>query len=92
MPMELIIGAAVGAAVASPKARAWARRGLVYGLAGVLTAYDNVASMTKGAVHGVRNGVNSLREEASSPPPTEAAPDKQPPKVEPEPAPAQPPA
>jgi len=63
---ELIIGAAVGATAASPNGRKWVRRGLVYGLAGALTVYDRAASLAKGAVRGVRNGVSSLREEAAS--------------------------
>jgi hypothetical protein len=62
---ELIIGAAVGATVASPKGRHWMRRGLVYGLAGAITVYDRAASLAKGAAQGVRDGVNSLREEAA---------------------------
>jgi hypothetical protein len=66
MPLELIIGAALGAAVASPKGRQWMRRGLVYGLAGALTVYDRAAGLAKGAARGVRDGVNSLREEAVS--------------------------
>jgi hypothetical protein len=46
MPVELIVGAAVGAAVASPTIRQKVRRGVVLGLAGVLVAYDKVAKVT----------------------------------------------
>jgi hypothetical protein len=49
MPMELIVGAAVGAAVASPKLRKTIRKGFVYGLAGALIAYDNVSSLASKA-------------------------------------------
>jgi hypothetical protein len=45
MPVELVVGAAVGAAVASPGIRKTLRKGLVYGLAGALIAYDNVAAL-----------------------------------------------
>jgi hypothetical protein len=65
MPLELIIGAAVGAAAASQTGRRMVRRGLVYGLAGALTAYDRVAAMTHGVVRGVRAGVSTLAEEAA---------------------------
>jgi hypothetical protein len=41
------------------------RRGLVYGLAGALTAYDRASSLAKGAAQGLRDGVNTLREEAA---------------------------
>jgi hypothetical protein len=43
MPFELLIGAAVGAAVASQRVRKVVRKGLVYGLAGALVAYDKAA-------------------------------------------------
>jgi hypothetical protein len=43
MPVELIVGAVVGAAAASPKARSVIRKGIVYGLAGGLIAYDRLA-------------------------------------------------
>jgi hypothetical protein len=62
---ELVIGAAIGATAASPTGRRWVRRGVVYGLAGVLTAYDRAAALAHGAAKGVRDGVNSLREEAA---------------------------
>lgn len=45
MPLELIAGAVVGVAAASPKIRKALRKGVVYGLAGALVAYDNVAAM-----------------------------------------------
>jgi hypothetical protein len=65
MPLEIIVGAAVGAAAASQTGRRMFRRGLVYGIAGALTAYDRVAAMTHGVVRGVRAGVSTLAEEAA---------------------------
>jgi hypothetical protein len=53
MPVELIVGAAVGAAVASPTIRQKVRRGVVLGLAGVLMAYDKVAKVTHAVAHEV---------------------------------------
>jgi hypothetical protein len=54
VPLELIVGAAVGAAVASPEVRRVVRRGVVYGLAGVLVACDRVASATHSAIASAR--------------------------------------
>jgi hypothetical protein len=54
MPVELIVGAAVGAAVANENARKTIRRGLIYGVAGVLTVYDKVAAVTHKVVSGAR--------------------------------------
>jgi hypothetical protein len=53
MPVELIVGAAVGAAVASPTIRQKVRRGVVLGLAGVLVAYDKMAKVTHAVAHEV---------------------------------------
>jgi hypothetical protein len=44
MPADFIIGAAIGAAVASTNVRKAVRRGLVYGVGGVLVAYDKLAA------------------------------------------------
>jgi hypothetical protein len=44
MPAEFIIGAAIGAAAASTKVRKAVRRGLVYGVGGILVAYDKLAA------------------------------------------------
>jgi hypothetical protein len=61
MPLEVIVGAVVGAAatsaVTSDKVRNTLRRGLVYSLAGVLVAYDKVTSMTQSAIQGARKAV-----------------------------------
>jgi hypothetical protein len=45
MPLELLIGAAVGAGLVSDKVRKKLRKGVVYGLAGALMAYDRVSEM-----------------------------------------------
>ncbi len=59
MPVELLVGAAVGAAAASPKARNVVRKGMVYGVAGVLMVYDKIASVTHGLVKGGARGWRS---------------------------------
>jgi hypothetical protein len=45
MPVDFIIGAAVGAAVASQSVRQAVRKGLVYSVGGVLVAYDTVTTL-----------------------------------------------
>jgi hypothetical protein len=69
MPLDLIVGAAVGAAVASPSARKVIRRGVVYGLAGILVAYDKVAKVT----HAVVREAGHEATPPASPAPAEAA-------------------
>ena len=64
MPVELIVGAAVGAAAASPRARNVVRKGMVYGMAGLLMAYDKLASVTSGIVKGARQGITGASEAA----------------------------
>ena len=49
MPLELIVGAVVGAGLASEPVRKTLRKGLVYGLAGALIAYDKVAAIASEA-------------------------------------------
>jgi hypothetical protein len=44
MPADFILGAAIGAAAASTNVRKAVRRGLVYGVGGVLVAYDKLAA------------------------------------------------
>jgi hypothetical protein len=45
MPLELLIGAAVGAGLASTPVRKVLRKGVVYSLAGALVAYDKVSGL-----------------------------------------------
>lgn len=59
---EIAITAAVAAAVFSPRARQVMRRGLVYGMAGVLAAGEVVTSFAQ----GVGQGVKQARERAET--------------------------
>lgn len=51
---EVAITAVVAAAIFSPKARQWVRKGLVYGTAGVLIAGDAVTSLARNVGQGVQ--------------------------------------
>jgi hypothetical protein len=51
---EIAITAAVTAAIFSPRARRVMRKGLVYGMAGMLTARDAAASFVQSVGRGVR--------------------------------------
>jgi hypothetical protein len=63
MPLEIVVGAVVGAAAASvvnsPRVRHKVRKGAVYGLAGLLVAYDQAAALAQGAVQGARRVVRT---------------------------------
>jgi hypothetical protein len=61
---EVAAAAVVGAAVASPSVRKVLRRSAVYGVAGVLVAYDKVAALAQGVFRGVRQATTSVRREA----------------------------
>ncbi|HKI33476.1 MAG TPA: hypothetical protein VKA46_16595 [Gemmataceae bacterium] len=74
MPLELIVGAAVGVAAASPRVRKAVRRGLIYGLGNALIAYDKVAGLAHGAVEGARKGVATATDGAPQPTPGAAPP------------------
>jgi hypothetical protein len=65
MPLELIVGAAVGAAAASPGARSYVRKGMVYGVAGLLMCYDKIVGVTKGIVKGAREGFSEASQVAA---------------------------
>jgi hypothetical protein len=80
MPVEFIVGAAVGVAAASRPIRNAFRKGLIYTVGGVLVAYDKVAAMA----HGVRRTVH----EATASPPKAAAPNSATPLAAPEASPA----
>jgi len=62
MEPEVGIAIAATAALSSPKVREVARRGLVYGLAGVMMAGDYMAAFAQ----GVRRGVQETADEASA--------------------------
>jgi hypothetical protein len=51
---EVAIAVAVTAAVASPPVRKVLRRGLVYGLAGLLVAKDKITAVGQNVAQGVR--------------------------------------
>jgi hypothetical protein len=51
---EVAVTAVVTAAVFSPKARSWMRRGLIYGMAGVLIAGDAVTSFARSVGQGAQ--------------------------------------
>jgi hypothetical protein len=71
MPVEIIVGAVVGAAAAtavkSESFRAKIRRAAVLGLAGLLIAGDKIAALTKGAVDGARQVVKEAEEQRVAP-------------------------
>jgi hypothetical protein len=55
MPAEFIIGAAIGAAAVSTRVRKAVRRGLIYGVGGVLVAYDRVAAGAHAVAQSARD-------------------------------------
>src|SRR5437763_11843514 len=76
MEPEVAVTAVVTAAVFSPRARRIIRRGLVYGMAGVLIAGDAIASFARNVSQGVQeagasaasaaqNSLNQARTEAT---------------------------
>lgn len=58
---EVLIAVAATAAVLSSRARHAARRGLVYGVAGALSAGDVMMSFGKGIAGGVQSATQSVR-------------------------------
>jgi len=54
MPLEILVGAVVGAGLASSPVRKSLRKGLVYSMAGALKAYDKVASLATEARKGFK--------------------------------------
>jgi len=72
---EVAVAAVVVAAAVAPPVRRTLRKGLVYGLAGALLAYDKASAVVHGAAAGVSHGVASLRRDtteanvANAPPP-----------------------
>jgi hypothetical protein len=61
---------AAAAVAVSPDARRFARRGLVYGVAGALKAGDVVASTARGAARGAQAGLSGEPGAGNSKPPT----------------------
>ena len=60
--LEQEVGVAVGATalIISPRAREVARKGAVYGLAGILKAGDAAASLARGTARGVQSGATRV--------------------------------
>lgn len=69
---EVAIAVAVTAAVASPPVRKVLRRGLVYGLAGLLTAGDKIAGAARELAHSAQQTVaqagNAAQQTEPAPP------------------------
>jgi hypothetical protein len=61
MPAEFLIGAALGAAVASTNVRKAVRRSLIYGVGGVLVAYDKLAAGAHAVVQGAREATAATK-------------------------------
>jgi hypothetical protein len=61
---EVAVAVAVTAAVASPSVRKVLRRGVVYGLAGLMIARDKVAAVASGVAQGARQAVAEAEQEA----------------------------
>jgi hypothetical protein len=54
---EIVVAVAVTAAAASPSVRKVLRKSLVYGVAGVLVAYDKVANAAQQVVTNIRSRI-----------------------------------
>jgi hypothetical protein len=61
---EVMVAVAVTAAVASPPVRRVLRKGLVYGLAGLLTAGDKVAGAARNVASKAQNLASNAAEQA----------------------------
>jgi hypothetical protein len=71
---EIAVAVGTTAVALSPKARSFARKGAVYGLAGVLKVGDVVSSTARGAARGAREGVRGQSTGASAEPASAAKP------------------
>jgi hypothetical protein len=60
---EIAVTAAVTAALFSPRARRVIRKGLVYGMAGILTAGDTISSFAKSVGQGMQQASASMASE-----------------------------
>jgi hypothetical protein len=61
---EVMIAVAVTAAVASPPVRKVLRKGLVYGLAGLLSVGDKVAGAARNVAESAQNMAGNARQRA----------------------------
>ena len=62
MPAEFIIGAAIGAAAVSTRVRKAVRRGLIYGVGGVLVAYDKLARSAYEVAESAREAMAPVKD------------------------------
>jgi hypothetical protein len=73
MEPEVAVAVAVTAAVASPPVRRVLRRGVVYGLAGLLMAGEKISAAARGIAHGAQQAAAQARsdnqETEQGPPP-----------------------
>jgi len=61
---EIAVAVAVTAVAASPSVRKVLRKSMVYGVAGILVAYDKVAAATQQVVTTIRNRASKAAEPA----------------------------
>jgi hypothetical protein len=67
MPADFIIGAAIGAAVASERVRRAVRQGLVYGVGGALRVCDRLAAGAHAVAQGAREAASAAKEGDAAP-------------------------
>jgi hypothetical protein len=72
---EVAVAVAVTAAVASPTVRRVVRRGLVYGLAGLMAARDKVAAAASGVAEGTRHVMAPAESAGAERTPVQPAPE-----------------
>jgi hypothetical protein len=66
MPAEFIIGAAIGAAAASTRVRQSVRQGLIYGVGGILLAYDKLSAGAQSVAKSARDAAVAARQGSAS--------------------------
>ena len=64
---EIAVAAAVTAALTSPQVRKALRTGAVYGLAGLITAGDAIATFSKSVGRGVQQATSSAQASSNAP-------------------------
>ena len=64
---EVVVAVAATAVVFSSRMRRMARRGLVYGVAGALSAGDMLSSFGKGVAGGVQGAAQSMQAKGEEP-------------------------
>jgi hypothetical protein len=67
MESEVVVAAAVTAAVCSPPVRRVLRRGLVYGLAGFIIARDKITDVAHNVAHSAKQAAASVNGPARQP-------------------------